>query len=413
MNRRLKVVISAYACEPNKGSEPGVGWEYAKNLAKLADVWVVTRSNNRKVIENELSKHPVKNLHVVFIDLPQWARFWKAGQRGMHLYYCLWQVLLLKKIRELHRVHSFDILHHLTFGNILLPTLIPLIDIPFVWGPVGGGEPIPKNFIKHLSISAKLQEFFRSIIIGALRFNPFFRYCCRKARAIIVKTEHTAKWIPGKYKGKVTQMTDVGISTDSDGNEKRSVANTSIRIICVGSLVYWRGFDIAIRAFAEVRYALNDARLMIIGDGPEIKKLRRIADEEGVSDAVLFTGKISKDRLNHEMSLSTIFLNPCLKEGGVTILLDAMRCGMPVICMDTGGVTNIVPGIKIPLQSSQQAISMLAAALIKLGEDSAQREQLGQACRASVEELTWAEKAKTVASIYQSAIVHGGKVNYG
>jgi len=400
MNRRLKVVISAYACEPNKGSEPGVGWEYAKHLAELGEVWVVTRSNNRKAVDNELSKHPVENLHVVFIDLPKWACFWKAGQRGMHLYYCLWQVLLLKKVRELHRVHSFDILHHLTFSNIWLPIFVPLIDIPFVWGPIGGGETIPKTFIKHFSISAKLQEYLRSSIIRALRFNPFFRYCCRKARAIIVKTEHTAKLIPDKYKDKVTQMTDVGISTDSDSSEKQSVDNTSIRIICVGSLVYWRGFDIAIKAFAEVRCALNDARLMIVGDGSEIKKLRRIADEEGVLDAVLFTGKISKDRLNHEMSLSTIFLNPCLKEGGVTILLDAMRRGMPVICMDTGGVTNIVPGIKIPLLNSQQAISMLAAALHKLGEDSALRERVGQACRASVEGFKWADKARMLYGIY-------------
>jgi glycosyltransferase involved in cell wall biosynthesis len=400
MNRRLKVLISAYACEPNKGSEPGVGWEYAKRLAKLAEVWVVTRANNREAVDNELSKHPVGNLHVVFIDLPKWACFWKAGARGMHLYYSLWQLLLLKKVRELHRIHSFDILHHLTFGNIWLPIFVPLANIPFIWGPVGGGETIPRSFMKHFSVSAKLQECLRRSVIDILRFNPFFRYCCRKARAIIVKTEHTAELIPDKYKGKVVQMTDVGISIDSDGNEQPSVDNTSIRIICVGNLVHWRGFDIAIRAFARTRCALDNASLMIVGDGPDAKRLRRIAGEEGVLDRVIFVGRISKDLLNRELNTSTIFLNPCLKEGGVTVLLDAMQRGMPVICMDTGGVNNSVPGIKIPLLHSEQATSMIAEALLKLGKDGAFRERVGRACRASVGGLTWDDKARLLYGIY-------------
>jgi glycosyltransferase involved in cell wall biosynthesis len=400
MHRRLKVLISAYACEPNKGSEPGVGWEYAKNLANWADIWVVTRENNRSIIIKELSKQPVENLHVVFIDLPQWASFWKAGERGMHLYYCLWQLLLLKKVRELHKIHYFDIFHHITFGNVWLPTFVPFIDIPFIWGPVGGGEIVPKAFMKHFSISAKLQEHLRMSIINALWFNPFFRYCCRKARAIVVKTEHTAKLIPEGYQGKITQMTDVGISRDSDHTDAHNVDSSSVRIICVGSLVYWRGFDIAIRAFAKVRATLNDASLTIIGDGPEISRLRRIANLEGVSNRVIFMGRISKDLLNYEMKVSTIFLNPCLKEGGVTVLLEAMQCGMPVICMDTGGVNNLVPGIKIPLLSPEQTISMLAASLLELGKDSAFREHIGRSCKTSVEGFTWKEKARLLHEIY-------------
>lgn len=393
--------MSAYACEPGKGSEPGVGWEYAKNLAKMCEIWVATRANNRSVIENELSKQPVENLHFVFIDLPRWARFWKSGKRGMHLYYCLWQIFLLKKIRTLHRESHFDIIHHLTFGNVWLPTLLSLMDIPFVWGPLGGGETIPVNFTKHFRTSAKLLECLRRSIIATIRFNPFFRYCCGKAKVIIVKTEHTANLIPERYRSKVTQMTDVGIYTDSDDGNVRTFSGSSVRIICVGDLVYWRGFDMAIRAFARARSALVGASLVIAGDGPERRRLKKISDEERVSDRVIFLGRISEKMLNHEMNISTIFLNTCLKEGGVTILLDAMARGMPVISVDTGGVTNIVPMITVPLHNPEQAVSMLADALLEVCQDSALRDRMGRACKVSAEEHAWEEKAKKVCEIYK------------
>ena len=57
MNKRLKVLMSAYACEPGKGSEPEVGWRWMSEMSKHHDVVVVTRANNREVIENYLKSH--------------------------------------------------------------------------------------------------------------------------------------------------------------------------------------------------------------------------------------------------------------------------------------------------------------------------------------------------------------------
>ena len=63
MVKRLKVLMSAYACEPGKGSEPGVGWTVAREMARHHDIWVITRANNRPVIEAELARNPQPGLH--------------------------------------------------------------------------------------------------------------------------------------------------------------------------------------------------------------------------------------------------------------------------------------------------------------------------------------------------------------
>ena len=349
---------------------------------------------------HELSTHPIENLHIVCIDLPCWLRFWKSGLRGVHLYYCLWQILLIIRAFKLHRTHNYDIIHHLTLGNILLPTFAPLINIPFIWGPLGGGETIPNTLISHFSISAKLQEYLRKSMIFVRRFNPLFQYCCRKAKVIIVKTEHTAKLIPHKHQSKVIQMTDVGTAIASGGKMIVNSKNASFRIICVGSMVAWRGFDIAIKAFARVHGKLSNASLRIVGDGPERRRLVEMVKEDNISDKVMFIGQIEKEVLDQEMSRSDLFINPCLKEGGITILMDAMQRGMPVICLDTGGINNSIPGIKIPLQCSDQIISMLAESLLKLGQDSSLRNKIGCACRTFAEKHTWDDKTRQLFGIY-------------
>ena len=114
-----KILLSAYACEPGKGSEPGVGWHWALELARLGhEVWVLTRAKNRPAVEAELVKMPHKaNLHFLYYDLPAWARWWKKGSRGIHLYYVLWQWGAYRLATQVHPRERFDIVHHITFGD--------------------------------------------------------------------------------------------------------------------------------------------------------------------------------------------------------------------------------------------------------------------------------------------------------
>src|SRR5579864_4765887 len=78
----VRVLLSAYACEPNRGSEPGVGWGTVQALAAHHEVWALTRANNRPAIERETARTPMPSVHFVYYDLPRWARWWKHGQRG-------------------------------------------------------------------------------------------------------------------------------------------------------------------------------------------------------------------------------------------------------------------------------------------------------------------------------------------
>ena len=102
----MKILLSAYACEPNKGSEPEVGWKWATGLSKLGNsVFVITRLNNKENIEKELKKKKIQNLNFIYFDYPNWfLNIFKGKKIDFHFYFYMWQIgiyFLLKKLLEM------------------------------------------------------------------------------------------------------------------------------------------------------------------------------------------------------------------------------------------------------------------------------------------------------------------------
>jgi hypothetical protein len=127
-------------------------------VARFHEVWVITRANNRDSIECALAKEPLPNVHWVYFDLPDWARVWKRKQRGVHLYYYLWQIAIFFVGRKLQRQTGFDLVHHITLGQYWVPSFLALLPVPFIWGPVGGGESAPWDFTRGTGWRGRLIE---------------------------------------------------------------------------------------------------------------------------------------------------------------------------------------------------------------------------------------------------------------
>jgi hypothetical protein len=126
---RLRVLMSAYACEPERGSEPGVGWNWVQQIGRFEEVWVITRANNRQAIEDAPATQLLPNVHFIYFDLPRWSCFWKRGVRGIHAYYYLWQLGAYFVARKLHRKVGFDLVHHVTFVNYWMPSFLALLPV--------------------------------------------------------------------------------------------------------------------------------------------------------------------------------------------------------------------------------------------------------------------------------------------
>lgn len=333
----MRILAFAYACEPGRGSEPAVGWTFAGLIGSIAEIWVLTRTSNRLAIERELADRDLAarqttNVHFVYVDPPRrWTR-WKRGQRGVRLYYMLWQIAALREARRLVQAQGFDAAWHLTFANAWLGSTASLLRLPFVYGPVGGGVTPPVRLVGTLGFKGALYEVLRALARMAGRYaNPLARMSWRRAVVILVQNEETLRWLPGRHRHKAVIFPNVVL-------DRLPAATQCARpfgvMLFVGRLVPLKGVTLALRALRNLR----DWRLVVCGDGPDRKRLRLIARRYGVLDRVEFRGWIEREQVLRAMrDDAAVLVFPSLHDEAGWVVIEAMATGLPVVCLDVGG----------------------------------------------------------------------------
>lgn len=394
------IFISAYACEPDKGSEPGVGWCWSVEIAKNHRVTVMTRKNNRQSIETQMAKDNIENLDFVYYDPPKWLTFWKKGQRLVQLYYSFWQIGAYRAAKKLHKERKFDAVLALTFGNMWLPTLMHKIKADFIWGPVGGGEGTPKQLWSNLSAKQRFYERLRRLNPKIPLSNPWFKSACKRAKCIIVRTEDSLKCIPQKYRDKCVSIIETGVLPQECEElcAMSKPASSSQDFVMVGRVIPLKFMDIGIKAFKAIVGDYPNAKLHIVGDGEQKKALENLAKSLKISENVIFHGKMSRTDALKITAGSRAMVMTSSKEGGAWVLYEAMMCKKPIICMDTSGMHMLVSkdsGILIPVDEYDELVDNFAAAIKALLDDGALCDRLGENGFNRVStELTWESKGK-------------------
>jgi len=408
----MKILMSAYSCEPNKGSEPSVGWNVVREAAKNHEVWVLTRPDeSREAIEAELARNPIPNLHFVYFTLPIGGGAWRLGQSGaMQIHYYLWQVQAYFVAKRLHREIGFDLIHHVTFGSFWCPSFLSLLPVPFVWGPVGGGESAPAPFWQDFSPRAKLYETLRSTACWVGGNDPFVRLTAqRSATALVVSSDTYARLssLGATQVDKIPGQT--GINEQELAELEKLIhkpTDTPVRFASIGRLLHWKGFHLGIRAFAEAK--IDNSEYWVIGNGPERDRLENLAKELGIAEKVQFFGAIPRTETLKAIGQCHVLVHPSLHDFSPTVCLEAMAAGCPVICLNLGGPSVQITddaGFRIAAEHPDQAVSDLAKAMIRLAGDPELRVSMGQAGNKLVHKYhTWQAKGELLGQIYQEAI---------
>ena len=158
-------------------------------------------------------------------------------------------------------------------------------------------------------------------------------------------------------------------------------------ILCVGRLSTEKGFDLAIQAFSQVLVHFPQARLIIVGNGPENSSLVKQTQSLGLTEKIVFLGWISPEKLPAILLTATIVMIPSRREALPRVAVEAAFFAKPVVATRVGGMAEVVVHEQTGLLVEPESSQALATGALGLLADPEKASAMGEAARDRAREI--------------------------
>jgi glycosyltransferase involved in cell wall biosynthesis len=388
-------------------------------MGRYHDPWVMTADYQREKIEKFVGGAPAEfeNVHFIYVAPRPWhyreTRFWQICERTvlkplMHWSYGLWQRDAYSTAVELHRSVRFDLAHQLTFVGFRFPGHLWKLGIPFVWGPVGGLENTPWRLLPSIGLQGCFYYAARNVVNSIHK--RFLRRpregFARAGQGVIAATSTIQREIFRWYGIQSQVICEVGTSVNSYGEHSLRANGEPMRLAWSGRHLPGKALPFLLHALHTLPEAV-DWRLDIYGDGPCHKQWRALASRFGMEARCTWHGQVTRNEALSGLSRAHLFVITSIKDLTSTVILEALAAGVPVICPDHCGFSDVITdecGIKLPISRPQDFEGGLARTLAELSCDEQRRRLLARGALRRALDFSWDAKAAAVNCVYQKVI---------
>ena len=402
----LKILINAYACCPDMGSEPGMAWNWCVNLARYCELYIITEGEFKDKIEEKLKVLPqAKNMHFYYNPVSEKVRrmCWNQGDWRFYRYYRQWQWKTYEMAKGIIAKVPIDIVHQLNMIGFREPGYLWKIEeIPFVWGPVDAKERFPVAYLCGAGMWVKLKIRLKNFLtIYQLKYSMRVRAAVKSASCVLSASSNSQQTFKKYFGLDSPLLNETGCNVQTHCNLNSSDKNV-LNILWVGKMDFRKQLGLALGSLAYTKN--TNMQLHIVGGG-DTTYYRNLAISLGVKERCKWYGAISHEKVQKIMQESDLFFFTSVSEGTPHVVLEAIDNYLPVLCFDTcgqGDVVNEQVGIKIPLSNPKQSVKDFAGKIEYLYAHRELLAQFSQNCRQRQIELSWDIKAKRMITIYQS-----------
>ena len=303
----------------------------------------------------------------------------------------------------------------MTFGRYWSPSGLRVLGVPFIWVRLG-----PPRHLLDLSYPNCLCVFgcWNSYAIApeiCREKSTSLRDTARAATIGIGVTRESCAALQALGVRRVEQMPQMAL-TEEDLAMFGALPHPPpgpLRAICIGRHVHWKGFYLAIRAFALFAKKRPDAQLWIINDGPFRKELEKTVARTGMSAQVKFLGVLpTYQDVLHKLGQTHVLMHPALHEGFGNVCLEAMAAGgrwRAWILVDRRHRSLLKRATRLQQPIPQEAVIALAAFLEKIDGDRSLLATMSARAREHVQKnFTMRQINETMRRYYREAVeTHG------
>lgn len=172
-------------------------------------------------------------------------------------------------------------------------------------------------------------------------------------------------------------------------------------LLTVARLTPWKGVDMLIGLMPELVRRYGQIKLVIVGQGPELKNLRRLAQELKMENNVYFAGKADRQEVNDYLFASDLFLLNTNYEGMSHLLLEAMKMGLPIITTFAGGNSETIKNGRTGLLVEYKDKKKWLEAIDRILNNPALAEKLAKNARESLKRFNWDNLVKETIDVFR------------
>lgn len=386
-DKKLRVLfLSIY--DPYSFSGPANHLRYlSENLSKIgceAHILTYGRENIDRTM-NGVQVHYLKN-----------NLFGHPGQSLM------FSLLLIKRILPICRTHKIDIVHgqspssfeYAILRDRKLPYVVTLHSTSFA------------EISSYLRIP--LRCFHLNIVPNLVVTQPSWAFLTaieyRRADKLIAVSEAIAEEAI-RYYGLPRNKIHVIHNGVTVKNSCNSAENLEHTMLCVGRLVWRKGFKYVIDAITYILPKYPDAKLLIIGDGEDRSFLELYARKLKIENSVRFLGNVTTRTLYDLYSKAMVYVQPSLYEPFSIATLEAMSMGKPVVAARVGGTPEVVIDEETGLLVEPRNSHQLADAVDRIFSDDSLRKKLSRKAIKKVQnKFSWKKVAEKTFELYKDVL---------
>ena len=298
-----------------------------------------------------------------------------------------------RRVKKILKQEQFDVIH---LHEPMTPAL-PLAVLRHV--PLSPQSVVVGTFHAYRESAHPGYDYVKSI------FEPFFGRLDGRIAVSEAVREYLTPYFPGDYR-----VIPNGIDLERFGDPAlrplERFDDGKLNILFVGRLEKRKGFKYLLQAFAQVKKAVPEARLIVVGayDKEDKEPFVLYARQHRLRD-VRFIGQVSEDDLPRYYRTCHVFCAPSTGfESFGIILLEAMAAGKPIVASDIDGYRGVLADGEEGLLVQPEDERRLADALIRLLQDPAMRERMGRQGQATATDYAWQKVAQQILDYYQELL---------